>query len=133
MGKTVRGKTGKANPPKKVIEGPSPEAEWYLIWRFGRLDLDSTCKFSWQMLEACDVAELERELVKFQNWKISTLRRKGWLKFIGKESMKVEAQRRLAEINKLENGLWQLHLHRDKWRVWGYFEEPEFYFLWWDK
>lgn len=46
--------------------------------------------------------------------------------------MTVDGRRRLAKINKQEDGLWQLHLKHKKWRVWGYFEDPEFFFLWWD-
>jgi hypothetical protein len=62
----------------------------------------------------------------------STRRRKHWLKFVPIDEMTAEGRRRLAKVNEQEDGLWQLHLQRNKWRIWGYFEEPEFSFLWWD-
>jgi hypothetical protein len=79
-----------------------------------------------------DVPGLERELVAFQDEPIWSLRKKNWLKFVPGEDMTHDGQRRLTEVNPQEEGLWQLHLGQNKWRVWGYFEEPEFFFLWWD-
>jgi hypothetical protein len=101
-----------------------------LVWRFGRLSHDG--QFGCQTLALQDVPGLERELVTFQKMPIWELKMKGWLKFIGAEEMTAEGQQCFASLNSQDNGLWQLHLHRDKWRIWGYFETPEFFFLWWD-
>ena len=101
------------------------------MWQFGQLDHEG--EFGWHHLALEDVEELEQEVVAFQNDPIHELRRKGWLKFIRIEDMTAAAQKRLRTVNRQENGLWQLHLARYKWRIWGYFEDPRFSFLWWDR
>lgn len=130
MSKRVKGNAGSARPTKHVVERPSEPADRYLVWRFGRLDYDG--KFACRTLVGNDVPELERELVAFQQEPIWSLRRKNWLKFVPADEMTQDGQRRLFQVSKQEDGLWQLHLQRHKWRVWGYFEDPEFFFLWWD-
>jgi hypothetical protein len=140
VGKRISGKTGKTNATKRVTERPGvTESEWpgvtespsqYLVWRFGRLDHET--EFGCHTLLGADARNLEGELEVFQQEKISVLRHKKWLKFIGEDDMTPAGRKALAEVNAQENGLWQLHLHRNKWRVWGYFEDPEFFFVWWD-
>lgn len=100
------------------------------MWRFGRLDHQG--KFGCHTLLSADVRELEDELKAFQDEPIWSLRERDWLKFVEIEDMTSDGRRRLTQISKQETGLWQLHLARHKWRVWGYFDEPEFFFLWWD-
>ena len=127
----VKGNTGRARPTKRVIDAPPSETpERYLVWRFGRLDHDG--KFASLTLARSDVPDLERELVAFQDESIDALLKRRWLKFVPVSDMTRDGQQRFGEINKQEEGLWQLHLGRNKWRVWGYFERPEFFFLWWD-
>jgi hypothetical protein len=101
-----------------------------LVWRFGRMDLEG--QFGCHLLRFDDVGELETELKTFQEEPIWALRKRKWLKFVGIDEMTADGRRRLEAVNKQEDGLWQLHLGRYKWRIWGYFEDPEFYFFWWD-
>jgi hypothetical protein len=129
--RNVKGSTGKARANKRVTKTPPVTPKYrYLVWRFGRLDHETS--FSCGALLHTDVRELEKELAILQREPISTLLGKRWLKFIGASEMTPEGQKALAEVSKQENGLWQLHLKRYKWRVWGYFDEPEFSFLFWD-
>jgi len=128
--KRVNGRPAKAGAAKRVTEQPHPETDRYLVWSFGRLDHGG--RFSCRHLLSTDVRTLEVELATFQTELISELRRKRWLKFIGVEEMTPAGQERLAEVAQQENGLWQLHLGRYKWRIWGFFEHPKFFFLWWD-
>ena len=130
MSKRIKGSTGSAHPTKRVIEPPPEHRDHHLVWRFGRLDHEG--QFACQTLDSADVPDLEQELVRFQDEPIHSLRRKHWLKFVPIDEMTAEGRRRLAKVNQQEDGLWQLHLQRNKWRIWGYFEEPEFFFLWWD-
>ena len=102
----------------------------FLVWRFGRLDHET--EFGCQTLLSTDVRALEKELAAFQKEPIWRLRRNDWLKFIPANEMTRAGQEALATINKQEEGLWQLHLHQERWRVYGYYEEPEYFFLWWD-
>jgi hypothetical protein len=88
--------------------------------------------FGWQKLTVGCADILEKEVCVFQETPIHELRSKKWLKFIPISDMKIPAQNRLRRISKQQDGLWQLHLHHDKWRIWGYYEEPNFAFLWWD-
>jgi hypothetical protein len=130
-GKRVKGNTGKSKATKKVTQSPSPPADQrYLIWRFGRLDYGGL--FACRTLAPVDAPGLEQELVVFQQHPIYKLLEHNWLKFISTEEMTADGRKRLLEVNPQESGLWQLHLHRDKWRIWGYYEPPEFCFLWWD-
>ncbi len=46
--------------------------------------------------------------------------------------MTPKGQKALGEVSEQEEGLWQLHLGRNKWRIWGHYKEPEFFFLFWD-
>lgn len=96
----------------------------------GRLDKDGL--FSWLKLEPGDVAQLENELVAFEERTLAELRRLRWLKLIPLDDMTVKGQSRLQEISDEKEGLWQLHLAYGKWRIWGYFEDPAFYIVWWD-
>lgn len=130
--RSVKGDTGPRKPKKRVTTPPeiAEPSLRYLVWRFGRLDHGG--RFGCQQLVQVDAPRLERELVAFQSEPIWSLRRKRWLKFVPVADMTPDGQRRLAEVSEQEDGLWQLHLARDKWRVWGYFEDPEFFFLWWD-
>ncbi len=115
-----------------MVPRPAPEPTKYghLVWRFGRLD--HATQFNCQQLLAADSAELETELEVFQDEPIYMLKRKRWLKFIPVAEMTAKGQKALGEVNEQEEGLWQLHLLRHRWRIWGYFEDPEFYFLFWD-
>lgn len=130
--RNVKGSTGKARAAKRVTQPPPETPKYrYLVWRFGRLDHKTG--FSCGTLLRTDVRELERELAILQKEPISSLVKKRWLKFIGANEMTPNGRQALAEAsNKQEEGLWQLHLKRYKWRIWGYFEEPEFFFLFWD-
>ena len=130
MSKRIKGSTGSAKPKKRVIEEPATPSDGHLVWRFGRLDHFG--RFACQTLAGADVPALEQELVAFQSEPIWSLRRKHWLKFVPASDMTPDGQTGLSAINPQEDGLWQLHLHRYKWRIWGYFEDPEFFFLWWD-
>lgn len=131
MAKQVRGGGTTVKVAKKVSSEPQPEhADRYLVWRFGRLDHEGT--FACGTLDPSHVANLEHELTQFQSEPIWSLRKKKWLKFVPASDMTAAGQGRLSEINDQEDGLWQLHLTRDKWRVWGYFDDPEFFFVWWD-
>jgi hypothetical protein len=132
VSKRIAGSTGKTKARKRVTGQPASAApsSRYLVWRFGRLDYGTT--FNCQKLLRTDVQGLESELASFQRVTIAALERKRWLKFIPAEQMTPEGRRALAEVNPQEEGLWQLHLLRYRWRVWGYFENPEFFFLWWD-
>lgn len=94
------------------------------------MDLDGD--FSWLGLTSECVAELEQELATFERKSIDELRRLRWLKHIPVREMTVDAQRRLRAISAELEGLWQLHLSRHRWRVWGWFEDPMFYVVWWD-
>jgi hypothetical protein len=132
VGKRIKGKDGKAaSGSKRVIVATEKEPpDRHLIWQFGRLDYATV--FGCHRLRSEDAQELEHELTTFQGKLISTLRRKDWLKFVPIEDMTPDGRKALAQINKQESGLWQLHLHKYKWRVWGYFDHPKFYFLFWD-
>ncbi len=131
MKRQVKGKTGPTKPTKKVPKGPPSEpSDRYLVWRFGKMDWNGD--FGCDKLGLVDAPELEQELAAFQAEPIWSLRKKNWLKFISVQDMTTEGRQRLAEVNQQEDGLWQLHLNRYKWRVWGYFEDPEFSFVWWD-
>ena len=134
MGKRIKGNTGKARAAKRVTQEPQPEgtdAQKFLVWRFGRLDHES--RFGCQTLLRDDARELEAELAILQTETIDSLLRKRWLKFIRADEMTPDGQKALATVSrKQEEGLWQLHLKRYKWRIWGYFDKPEFFFLWWD-
>jgi hypothetical protein len=132
VGKRVKGNTGKAKATKRVIKQPDTgtPSDRYLVWRFGRLDHEG--QFGCQNLPATDARGLEAEFAIFQKETISSLLHKRWLKFIDVDEMTPDGQEGLSKVNEQENGLWQLHLQRHKWRVWGYFEDPEFFFLWWD-
>lgn len=131
-GKRVKGNTGKARPTKQIAEAPAvslPSAR-HLVWRFGRLD--HTTSFSCQTLLRADAEELERELAEFQDETIPALKSKRWLKYINRREMTPDGRSALAEVSQDEEGLWQLHLKRHKWRIWGYFDDPEFFFVFWD-
>lgn len=130
-GKHVTGKTGKTEAPKRVVKpaGAAPH-DRCLVWRFGRLDHET--QFGCQTLPKAHVKELEGELAVFQGQPIPTLLDKRWLKFIPADDMTPDGQKELAKVSTQEEGLWQLHLHRHKWRIYGYFADPEFFFLWWD-
>lgn len=134
MGKRIKGNTGKASAAKRITHEPetkSPDRHKYLVWRFGRLDHES--EFGCQTLDGDDARELEKELAILQKESIASLHRKRWLKFIGRDEMTPKGRKALGVISKgQEEGLWQLHLKRYKWRIWGYFDDPEFFFLWWD-
>lgn len=134
--KRIRGTRASRHATKRVTEEPgiTTPSQDRLVWRFGRLDHDGD--FGWHTLELCDVKGLEREITSFQEIPIQELLRLDWLKFIPAKDMTMDGRNRLVEISSEgsdDEGLWQLHLHRDKWRVWGYFDDPEFSFLWWDK
>ncbi|HEY4809898.1 MAG TPA: hypothetical protein VIH71_02455 [Solirubrobacteraceae bacterium] len=131
-GKRVSGKDGKDKATKRVTERPgiTEPSDRHLVWRFGRLDHDTA--FRCQNLLNTDVREVEKELETFQGELISALRQKRWLKFIPAGDMTQAGQRALWEVNDKEEGLWQLHLLRYKWRIWGYFEDPKFFFVFWD-
>jgi hypothetical protein len=132
--KRVRGgRASKYAKKKRVPTGPAaePAEERFLVWQFGKLDHSGP--FCCSNLALPEVPVLEKELAEFQSEPIGSLRRKRWLKFIEVQDMAREAQGRLGEISQAqEDGLWQLHLAHDKWRVWGYFDTPHFTFLWWD-
>lgn len=129
-GKRVKGKTGKGRPERRVTEEAAPKDERHIVWRFGRLH--HAVPFGCQTLVAERAQDLERELCHFQDEPIYSLRRKGWLKFVRKSDMTRKGQQAVASASPQEDGLWQLHLHRDKWRIWGFFEAPNFFFLFWD-
>jgi hypothetical protein len=131
-GKRISSKDGKGKPAKRVTEQPgiAEPSHRRLIWRFGRLDHDTA--FGCQHLLSTDVRELEKELETFQEELISALRQKRWLKFVPVDDMTQAGQKALSAVNDKEEGLWQLHLLRYKWRIWGYFEDPEFFFVFWD-
>lgn len=129
--KNVKGSAGSAKATKRVTKAPPATPRYrYLIWRFGRLDHKT--QFNCGNLLRTDVQELEKELAILQKEPISSLVAKRWLKFIGVTDMTPNGRKALAEVSKQEDGLWQLHLKRYKWRIWGFFEEPEFFFLFWD-
>jgi len=130
VSKRIKGSTGAARPPKRVIEAPRESGYRHLVWRFGRLDYEG--QFACQTLDLADIPDLERELQAFQREPIHSLRQRHWLKYIPGDEMTSDGRKRLAEVSEQEDGLWQLDLQRNKWRIWGYFEDPEFYFLWWD-
>jgi hypothetical protein len=133
VSRRVKGGTGRRKPKKRVTTSPEVAApsDGFLVWRFGRLDHDGA--FGCNTLAADDVKGLETELVAFQMQPIYALRAKKWLKFVPIGDMTLDGRKRLSQISDdQEDGLWQLHLGRWKWRVWGYFEDPEFFFLWWD-
>lgn len=134
MSRRVKGDTGRRKPKKRVTTSPeaaAPPSNGFLVWRFGRLDHAGA--FGCNTLAAGDVEGLEKELVAFQREPIYALRAKKWLKFVPIEDMTPDGRKRLFQISDNQgDGLWQLHLGRWKWRVWGYFEDPEFFFLWWD-
>lgn len=132
MPKKVRGSTGRSRPSKRVPQQAPPEAQDYrhLVWRFGRLD--HATDFACHTLVGTDVQTLEGELERFQKEPIYQLRRKDWLKFIGKDEMTPTGQKALSQVSTQEDGLWQLHLGQHKWRIWGHFDQPEFFFLFWD-
>ncbi len=131
-GKRVKARRSSHRAKKRATTDPeiAQPTNRHLVWRFGKLDHEG--QFGWQTLALDQVQELEREIVDFQQAPIYELRKKNWLKFIGADEMTPAGRERLSELNDQENGLWQLHLARHKWRVWGYFEEPEFSFVWWD-
>lgn len=132
-GNTGKARSGKATSYKKVIDSrvDAPRFE-YLVWRFGRLDHHTD--FACLGLKESDVRELEEELAILQREKISELERKRWLKFIDRGDMTQAGQKALDKAShRQESGLWQLHLKRHKWRIWGYFDRPEFFFLFWDE
>jgi hypothetical protein len=124
----------KSSAPKgnKAVRTEALKAvDGHIVWRFGRLDKEG--EFGWQNLSEDCLVDLERELEEFQSRPLSVLRRElKWLKYIGSTEMAPAAQKRLSQIANKETGLWQLHLGHDRWRVWGYFEDPEYYFVWWD-
>jgi hypothetical protein len=132
--KQVRGRSAPTRATKRVTREALPDTETtpnkFLVWRFGQLDHEG--EFGWQKLEPAQVQELEEEMVIFQQTPIYELIRLRWLKFIGTSEMTIAGQTRLATVSPQEDGLWQLHLQRHLWRIWGYYEEPEFTFLWWD-
>jgi hypothetical protein len=131
-GKRVKGNTGKATAAKQVTEPPDSAApsSKHLVWRFGRLDHET--EFGCHTLLSTDVRALEKELEVFQEEPIWRLRALDWLKFIPIDEMTPAGQAALVRVNKQESGLWQLHLHSERWRIYGYFRDPEYYFLWWD-
>jgi hypothetical protein len=132
MGKRVNDKSQIKTAPKRVEIEPdfSGKDRRFLVWRFGRLDHET--EFGCQTLVSTDVKALEQELAVFQREPIWRLRRNEWLKFIPAKDMTRAGQEALQRINKQEEGLWQLHLHDERWRIYGYYEEPEYFFLWWD-
>lgn len=102
----------------------------HLVWRFGRLDHET--RFGCQTLQRDEAQEVEAELRTFQDATIADLRRKRWLKLITVADMTPDGKKALEQVAANEEGLWQLHLNRHKWRIWGFFEEPEFFFVFWD-
>lgn len=114
---------------------PSPpradeESDRHLSWRFEGVDYGGT--WGWLNLQSSDAKDLNAELVQFEREQIYVLKRRRWLKFIPMKDMRPGVEDRLREIGREDEGLWQLHLSRNKWRVWGFYEEPVFYILWWD-
>jgi hypothetical protein len=130
-----RGRTAPTRRARRVeLSAPLPEpTNRYLNWRFGRLDHDG--RFSCRTLARLTEEELkilERHLLTFQATPIWELEKEHVLKFIGTRDMTPAGRERLAVVSPQENGLWQLRVPHDKWRIWGYFENPDFTFLWWD-
>jgi hypothetical protein len=117
-------------PKKRVPPSEEPPPNRFIVWRMGQLDLEGT--FSWLKLGAADVAQLERELVEFETKTLNELKHLRWLKLIPVSDMTPDGKRRFNEISAEPEGLWQLHLAYGKWRVWGHFEDPSFYIVWWD-
>jgi len=94
--------------------------------------LDFGGEWGWSKLDPADASELRQQLVDFEQVELWKLRKANWVKFISTTEMDHKAGDRLKEIGKDDDGLWQLHLHSHKWRVWGFLEKACFYFLWWD-
>lgn len=130
-GKKVKGKSGK-KPQKRVPAAPPVETfdDRCLGWRTGQIDFQG--EWGWAKLDPADAPRLRQELVAFEGESLQVLKDKRWVKFISTKEMDYKARDRLAEIEKDDEGLWQLHLAFSKWRVWGFLDGAVFYFLWWD-
>lgn len=95
------------------------------------MDFEGT--WGWAKLVSVDCERLHQELQAFEDETLAFLKQRRWLKLIPPQDMTQGAVRRLRELGRDDpEGLWQLHLAHDKWRVWGFLEEPLFYVLWWD-
>lgn len=137
-GKKIAGKTklrADTVPKKRVPADAGPPKPDYLVWRLGRLNKEGA--FSWLDLSPDAIAALETELVEFENRPLHELKNLRWLKFIEAEEFTPKGRRAFSEIADKRmggdtEGLWQLHLATSRWRIWGHFEDPMFYVVWWD-
>jgi hypothetical protein len=130
--KKVRDRKPKGKATKRVASAAVAEVkdERYLGWRVAEVDFGGA--WGWANMAPGDMERLRHELVEFEKEPIWSLKRKRWLKLIPVDDMKQGASDRLTEIDREDDGLWQLHLLHHKWRVWGFLEGATFFFLWWD-
>lgn len=132
MPKRVKGR--KDRPTKRVlkpVERVAPPDRDRLTWRLAQIDFDG--EWGWANLASGDCQRLHQEMDAFESEKLATLRQKKWVKVIPPKDMVNAARKRLREIGRDDpEGLWQLHLGHNKWRVWGFLEGSTFYVLWWD-
>ncbi len=131
--KKVKRKAPKKRASKRVLHAAASEpgdGERHIAWRMGQIDF--TSEWGWQNLDPADAEELKQELVVFEREPLRTLKDKRWVKFIPTKDMEHRAAERLHELERDEEGLWQLHLSRHKWRVWGFLEDASFHIFWWD-
>jgi hypothetical protein len=133
VAKRVKGRRGR-RPPKRVLKPAEPEVPAKpvrLTWGLAQVDFDG--EWGWRKLVGEDCERLHREMDAFESEQLVTLRKKRWVKLIPPKDMVNDAQKRLKEIGRDDpEGLWQLHLAHNKWRVWGFLEDSTFYVLWWD-
>jgi hypothetical protein len=135
VGKRIRGKERLRRKAAKRVPSakpPDPSGELFIGWRFEQIDFES--EWGWRTMSPACTERLRQELVTFEKEPLRTLKDKRWVKFIPIREMVYGAKDRLEEIGRDDEGLWQLHLGYDKWRVWGFLDEGSgaFYFLWWD-
>lgn len=122
-------------PKKRVPDDAGPPKPDYIVWRMGRLI--KAGDFSWLDLDTGLIAALESELVEFETRPLHELKQLKWLKFIESDEFTPKGQKAFDRISDKRmggdtEGLWQLHLATGRWRIWGHFEDPMFFMVWWD-